>query len=100
MEPVGFLQQSLELRSHFAFFRHRSPCSGIRWNVANGAHVKQGETLGHFLFTSHAPAPIVAPVDAIVLRRYEPQGAALQQRPSQLIVLFAPPPAHAPSPPG
>lgn len=91
MEPVAFLRESLELRSHFAFFRDRSPCAGIRWEVTNGADVSEGQTLGNFLFTEHAPAPIICPVDGIVLRRFEPDGAALHQRPSQLVALLAPP---------
>lgn len=91
MEPVEFLQQSLELRSHFSFFRGRSPCSGIRWDVANGAEVSEGQVLGVFLFTNDDPVPILCPMEAVVLRRYEPDGAALHQRPSQLVALLAPP---------
>ncbi len=91
MEPIEFLQQSLELRSHAAFFRDRSPCTGIRWEVANGADISEGQVLGNFLFTQQPPVPIVSPMDGVVLRRFEPDGTALDQRPSQLIVLLAPP---------
>jgi hypothetical protein len=90
MQPIEFLTENLELRSYFAFFRDKSPCSGIRWIVDNGADITAGQTLGHFLFTAHVPAAIVSPIDAVLLRRYESDGAALHQRPSQLIAILAP----------
>lgn len=91
MEPIELMPESLELRSYFRFFRDKSPCSGIRWEKQDGDEVQAGETLGHFLFTAHAPVPFTSPVDGVLEWRYDAHRSALHQRPSQLIALLSPP---------
>ena len=88
MEALEFMTEDLELRSMFMFFRTRT-CSGITWAVENGAIVTNGQRIGQFDFTNAPSVAILAPIDGVVIRRYDPDVAALPHRPSVLIALFA-----------
>lgn len=88
MEAVEFMPRNGELRSLCLFFRDRT-CSGITWAVDNGARVAIGQQIGRFEFTNAPAVGIVAPIDGTLMRRYDPDVAALPHRPSVLIAWFA-----------
>ena len=87
-QPLEFLAHNCELRSFFLFFRTRPDCTGIRWNVAAGTIVAARQVIGELTFITGLPVEIVAPIDAIVVRTFDPNVADLPHRPSQPIALF------------
>jgi hypothetical protein len=87
-QPLEFLANNCELRSFFLFFRKRPDCTGIRWNVAAGTAVAARQVIGELVFITGRPIEIVAPIDAIVVRTFDPNVADLPHRPSQPIALF------------
>jgi len=88
MDAVEFLANNCELRSFFLFFRQRTDCNGIRWTVAAGDNVNAGQVIGELGFVTGGPVQIVAPVDGVVVRTYDPNVADLPHRPSLPIALF------------
>ena len=87
-EPFEFLANNCELRSFFRFFLQRRDCSGIRWVVAAGIDVTAGQVIGELLFATGGPVQIVAPIDAVVMRVFDPDVAELPFQPSVPIALF------------
>ena len=87
-QALEFLANNCELRSFFLFFRKRPDCTGIRWNVAAGTTVAARQVIGELVFITGGPVEIVAPIDAIVVRTFDPNVADLPHRPSQPIALF------------
>ena len=87
-KPLEFLASNCELRSFFVFFRKRPDCTGIRWTVAAGTVVAARQVIGELTFISGRPVEILAPIDAIVVRTFDPNVADLPHRPSQPIALF------------
>ena len=90
MDAVEFLANNCELRSYFLFFRQRMDCNGIPWSVAAGDNVNAGQVIGQLAFTTGNPVQIVAPVDGVVVKTYDPNLAELPHRPSLPIAVFQP----------
>lgn len=87
-QALEFLANNCELRSYFRYFARRPDCAGISWVVTPGTVVAARQVIGALVFSTGAPVAIVAPVDGVVVRTYEPNVADLPHRPSQPIALF------------
>ena len=95
-QALEFLVNNCELRSFFQYFVDRPDCAGIRWEVKAGTVVNADQVIGKLVFVTGAPVEIVAPVDGVLLRTYDPNVDDLPYRPSQPIALFLPAPPAAP----
>ncbi|HEY0991130.1 MAG TPA: hypothetical protein VGD80_28955 [Kofleriaceae bacterium] len=87
-QALEFLVNNCELRSHFRYFARRPDCTGISWGVTAGTAVTAHQVIGALVFITGEPVEIVAPVDGVVIKTYDPNVADLPHRPSQPIALF------------
>ena len=97
MDAFEFLANNCELRSFFQFFRQRPDCAGITWRVSPGDGVAAGQVIGELAFITGGPVDIVAPIDGIVVRTFDPNVADLPHRPSLPIALFQARPRSLPT---